>query len=84
MKTWAEEAKNLPAFLSGSPITLNLPDGTQLRFSPLTHLFPLGYSGLEVLRYGTQVNDFVDAVSVVRDFVGGYMFPTTELALAGL
>ena len=81
MKHWGEATKDLPTFLMASPIKLDLPDGSQVRFSPSMYFFPLSYTGLEVLRYGDQINDLVDGMAMLQDFVGGYMYPTVEMAM---
>lgn len=82
MKTWQEESKDLPFFAMTSPVKLDLPDGSQVRFSPFTWFFPLGYAGMDILRYGDQANNYVDAVAAIQDFAGGYMFPTWEMGIA--
>lgn len=80
VKKWSDSTKDLPSFLMSSPISLSLPDGGEVRFSPYQFFFPLGYGISSIERYSDQANDAVDAIAQIQDMVGGYLMPYWEIA----
>ncbi len=81
MKNWNEENKNKPPYLRFSAFKFKAPGGTELMLSPMTFFFPLGYNLMDILKYGEDTDDVVDAISNVQDAIGGYLYPMWEIAL---